>query len=121
MKTIFIVTKIIKVKLYKYILKNKLPVTLKGQTKIVCTSGSGCTGFLKIQLCCIIMMEVKCCMWGIELCIKVTFLHDLILDVLNHNSAIHRDSYMADNIILIQRINVQDYTDTDFDSLFASQ
>ena len=67
------------------------------------------------------MMEVKCCMWGIELCIKVTFLHDLILDVLNHNSVIHRDSYMADNIILIQRINVQDYTVTDFDSLFASQ
>ena len=50
MKTIFIVTKIIKVKLYKYILKNKLPVTLKGQTKIVCTSGSGCTVFFKIHI-----------------------------------------------------------------------
>ncbi len=67
------------------------------------------------------MMEVKCCIWGIELCIKVTFLHDPILDVLYHNSVIHRDSYMADKITLIQIINVQDYTVTDFDSLVVSQ
>ena len=31
--------------------------------------------------------------------IKVTFLHDLILDVFNHNSVTHRDSYMQNKFI----------------------